>query len=251
MLPFDRSRWLAGVLDSLGTWWHEQPPGTQLLIGVGIAALVTLSGGSLAFAFGVSGVLTWGLDKSHGIATFVRDPDQATTDYLLTATPAQLAADTLGVAPTFAPANFAGATIGRGVRTVAKDVAADPAAWLASRRALLAERSDAGVIDMDWLLARRPVPLGDGSVQLPLSAADEAAAVARYEALPHVPLAAKGDELQYQLRVYGDNERVVELAESRTLPDGFTFHVRRGGRREVRRTGIGELFLRTGRGKQA
>ncbi|WP_143320129.1 restriction endonuclease fold toxin-2 domain-containing protein [Cellulomonas iranensis] len=214
--------WLAGLIEDLGRWWHDQPMSTQLLIGLGIAALVTLSGGSLAFAFGISGVLTWGLDKSGGIATFLRDPQRATRDYVLTATPAQVAADTLGVALTLAPANFAGAAIGRGVRTVAKEVAADPGAWLASRRALFADGSDVGVIDMEWLLARKPVPLGDGSVQLPLSAADEAAAVARYEALPHVPLSARGDELQYQLRVYGDNERVVELAEGRTLPDGFT-----------------------------
>ncbi len=214
--------WLAGLIEDLGRWWHDQPMSTQLLIGLGIAALVTLSGGSLAFAFGISGVLTWGLDKSGGIATFMRDPQRATRDYVLTATPAQVAADTLGVALTFAPANFAGATIGRSVRTTAKDVAADPAAWLATRRALLTDGSDAGVIDLDWFFGRRPVPLADGTVQPALSAAEEAAAVARYEALPHVPLSAKGDELQYQLRVYGDNERVVELAEGRTLPDGFT-----------------------------
>ena len=72
--------------------------------------------------------------------------DQATTDYLLTATPARLAADTLGVALTFAPTNFAGATIGRGVRTVAKDVADDPVAWLARQRALIREAPDAGEI---------------------------------------------------------------------------------------------------------
>jgi len=112
MLPFDRSRWLAGVMDAVGNWWHDQPLGAQLLIGAGIAAAIALSGGSLALAFGVSGVLTWGLDKSHGIATWVQDPEQATRDYLATATPVQLAADTVGVALTFGPANFAGAAVG-------------------------------------------------------------------------------------------------------------------------------------------
>ena len=77
--------------------------------------------------------------------------------------PAQVAADTLGVALTFAPANFAGATIGRSVRTVAKDVAADPAAWLASRRALLRESSDAGEARIETVLG------------LPASAPDAAA----------------------------------------------------------------------------
>ncbi len=149
---YERMFWLAGVLQRVGNWWHDQPLATQILIGLGVAALVTLSGGSLALAFGISGVLTWGLDKSHGIATWVRDPQQATRDYLLTATPAQIAADTLGVALTFAPANFAGAAIGRGVRTVAKDVADDPAAWLARQRALIREAPDAGEVQIATLV---------------------------------------------------------------------------------------------------
>lgn len=126
--------WLAGVLDALADWWHDQPLLTQLAIGAGIAALVVLSGGSLGLALGVSGVLTWGLDKSAGIATFVRDPRQATRDYFATATPAQLAADTIGVALTFAPGNFAGAAAGRILRTTADDLMTNPAVWLNARR---------------------------------------------------------------------------------------------------------------------
>ncbi len=130
----DSGDWLAGVLDSLADWWHDQPLITQLAIGAGIAALVVLSGGSLGLALGISGVLTWGLDKSAGIATFVRNPNQATRDYFATATPAQLAADTAGVALTFLPGNFAGAATGRILRTTADDLMADPAAWAAARR---------------------------------------------------------------------------------------------------------------------
>jgi len=222
VLPFDRSRWLAGVMNAVGNWWHDQPLGVQLLIGAGVAAAIALSGGSLALAFGVSGVLTWGLDKSHGIATWVQDPERATRDYFARATPAQLVADTVGVALTFGPANFAGAAVGRGVRTVTIEVAADPAGWMTTRRAMLADQSDVGAIDIDWLLARKPVPLGDGSVQPALSAAEEAAAVARYDALPHLPVSAKDDDLLYQLRVYGDNERRIELPLGATHPDGFT-----------------------------
>ncbi|WP_369372665.1 hypothetical protein AB1046_04285 [Promicromonospora sp. Populi] len=131
-------QWLAGVLDALANWWHDQPLLTQLAIGAGIAALVVLSGGSLGLALGISGVLTWGLDKSAGIATFVRDPNQATRDYFATATPGQLAADTLGVALTFAPGNFAGAATGRILRNTADDLIANPSAWWAARRQRLA-----------------------------------------------------------------------------------------------------------------
>jgi len=75
---------------------------------------------------------------------------------------------------------------------------------------------------MDWLLGRKPVPLGDGSIQPALSAADEAAAVARYQALPRIPVSAKDDDLLYQLRVYGDNERRIDVPGARVHPDGFT-----------------------------
>jgi hypothetical protein len=133
-MPPGAEPWLAGVFDAVAGWWHDQPLLTQLAIGAGIAALVVLSGGSLGLALGISGVLTWGLDHSAGIATFTRNPRQATRDYFATATPAQLAADTLGVALTFAPGNFAGAATGRILRNTADDLAANPAAWWAARR---------------------------------------------------------------------------------------------------------------------
>ena len=47
--------------------------------------------------------------------------------------------------------------------------------------------------------------------------------MARYDALPRIPVSAKDDDLLYQLRVYGDNERRIELPDGRgSHPDGFT-----------------------------
>ncbi|WP_102509503.1 hypothetical protein [Sanguibacter massiliensis] len=146
--------WLAGVASSLIDWWGEQPLLTQIVIGAGIAALVVLSGGSLGLAMGVSGVLTWGLDKGHGIQTFVRDPGQATRDYVTTATPGTILADTLGFALTFAPTNFVGAGLGRGLRDAALDIADDPAAWAAARRASM--RGDRGAVNPAAFLGAAP-----------------------------------------------------------------------------------------------
>src|SRR6266545_677798 len=70
--------WLAGALDALGTWWDSLGLGGQIAVGVGIAALIALSGGSLGLAFGVSGAATYLLDHSHGLASFSRDPATAT-----------------------------------------------------------------------------------------------------------------------------------------------------------------------------
>lgn len=149
-------QWLAGVLDALADWWHDQPLLAQLAIGAGIAALVVLSGGSLMLGIGISGVLTWGLDHSAGIATFTRDPRQATRDYFATATPAQLAADTLGVALTFAPGNFAGAAGGRILRTTADDLIADPGLWWATRRDAFDWADETGAISLEPFLKRHP-----------------------------------------------------------------------------------------------
>jgi len=128
--------WLSGLLDDLSQWWGSLSPGQQILIGVGAGLLVgALPGMSLGLAFGIAGVATWGLDKSAGIATFIRNPTQATRDYITDATPAQVAADTLGVALTFGPWNFAGATVGRGASIATREFARDPAAARAAARA--------------------------------------------------------------------------------------------------------------------
>ncbi|MBD7919153.1 hypothetical protein H9657_12815 [Cellulomonas sp. Sa3CUA2] len=131
---YDHPSWLAGVMDAVGRWWHSQSLGTQILVGAGVVALVALSGGSLGVALGVSGVLTWGLDKSHGIATWLRDPRQATRDYLLTATPFQMLMDGVAIATTFVPGSFIRSRGAAAVRGAVDDVAEDPGLWLAQKR---------------------------------------------------------------------------------------------------------------------
>ncbi|MCL2091960.1 MAG: hypothetical protein FWH11_12320 [Micrococcales bacterium] len=142
--------WLAGLLDSVSRWWSSLSPGQQIAVGLGIALLVGASGGSLGLALGVSGVLTWGLDKSAGIATFVRDPGEATRSYFANATPGQLAADTLGVVLTFGPGNFAGATVGRGARAATRQIADNPRAWTAQTRQRIRTGGDEGAAQIPY-----------------------------------------------------------------------------------------------------
>ncbi len=113
--------WLAGVLDSLAQWWSGLPFGGKLLVGVGIAALVALSGGSLGLAFGISGVATYLLEHGRGGADFLRDPGRATRSYLATTTPMGMLVDGAEAVLTFAPGNFAGAQAGRAARVAAED----------------------------------------------------------------------------------------------------------------------------------
>jgi hypothetical protein len=159
-LDADGPFWLAGVLDSLADWWNDQPLITQLAIGAGVAALIVLSGGSLALALGLSGVLTWALDHGHGLAALTRDPRGAIRDYFTTATPAQIVLDTLGTVLTFLPGNFVGAKAAQGIRYAITDIAADPGLWRAQLRADLATGGERGAIDLaawDLNVARRTI----------------------------------------------------------------------------------------------
>jgi hypothetical protein len=213
--------WLAGKLDGLGDWWTGLGPTQQIGVAIAVAALIALSGGSLGVAFGISGVATYGIAHAHGAATFTRDPVSATRSYLTTTTPAGALLDAAEFALTFAPGNFAGAAAGRGIRLAADELARDPAAFIAARRLAMDDR---GVLDMGAFLRREPVLLGDGSVQPALSAADEAAAVARYEAHRQVPTKGMaGPARDGQIEVYGHNERAITLGDGKEVhPDGFT-----------------------------
>jgi hypothetical protein len=113
--------WLAGQFDSLATWWASRSVGQKVLLGVGVAALVALSGGSLGLAFGVSGAATYLAEHGHGTADFLRNPAAATRSYLATTTPAAAGLDLAEFGLTFAPGNFAGALGGQGARNVVRD----------------------------------------------------------------------------------------------------------------------------------
>jgi len=219
---YDSPYWLAGVLNAVAGWWHSLSPGQQIAIGAAIAALVVLSGGSLGLAMGISGVATWGLDKSAGISTFIQDPDQATRSYLATTTPAGLLADTAGVALTFAPGNFGGALAARGLRTATEDLLADPAAFWAGRRLSLAD--DAGVLDLGAFMRKEPAALGDGSIHLPLEPEVAASELAKFDALPPGrPLGGHDLGTKYQLHVTGGAPERVLTADGREWHlDGFT-----------------------------
>ncbi|MGW6129080.1 restriction endonuclease fold toxin-2 domain-containing protein [Cellulomonas sp. NPDC055163] len=213
--------YLAGLLENAGQWWNGLSPVQQVAVGAGVAALVALSGGSLALAVGVSGVATYGLSHAEGAATFTRDPVRATADYLATTTPLEAGMDAGELVLTFLPGNVAGAAAGRGARLLGEEIARDPAAFWAAQRA--ASRGDAGMIDLGAFRRREPIELADGTELAALDETAAAAARARYDALPESHLRSSGPESQYQLRVYGDDERLITLPDgSKVYPDGFT-----------------------------
>jgi hypothetical protein len=146
-VPWEFPRWLAGLYDAMANWWHDQSFGTQLAIGAAIVALVVFSGGTFGLALGLSGAVTWTLDKGNGIATFIRDPEQATDNYFATATPLQVAADTVGFVATFLPMSFAGGLAGRATRNVIDELRFNAGAFFERRRAVFTTAPDAGAAD--------------------------------------------------------------------------------------------------------
>lgn len=195
--------WLAGALDALGDWWTSLGLGGQITVGIGLAALIALSGGSLGLAFGLSGAATYLLDHAHGLATFTRDPVVATRRYLAGTTPQGAIVDLGEFALTFAPGNLAGATAGR-----------------FSRLSLL--RRLGPRLNLGRLAAGKTVILADGTTMARLGH-DELATFTRWgDTLRWDPPRATGAARAYQIRIYGDREPLVYSAgRTQTWADGL------------------------------
>jgi hypothetical protein len=200
MAPF---AWLAGVLDALAGWWNSLGVGGQIAVGVGLAALIALSGGSLGLAFGVSGAATYLLDHGHGLASFSRDPAAATRHYLTATTPQGAVVDLDEFVLTFAPGNLAGAAGGRfGRQVVLRNVAPE--------------------LNLGRLTAGKSVILADGSTLARLGE-DELAAFTRWGDGLHWDVArGTGPARAYQVRIYGEREPLVSRpGQPRVYADGL------------------------------
>lgn len=108
---------LANLFDELGRWWNSLPGWQQALVVVGLAALLTFGGmgflPALGLVSGASSVVAYG----QGAATFLRDPRQATKDYVRNLTPAEVAAQVAGAALGRVLPAGAGSVVGNRVRT--------------------------------------------------------------------------------------------------------------------------------------
>lgn len=210
--------WLAGQLESIGEWFAGLSFGQRVAVGIGIAALVALSGGSLGLALGVSGVATYLMSHGQGAGAFVRDPGGATRSYLATRSPAEMAWDVAETVLTFLPTNAAGAAGGRWVRAGVDEYAArGGTAWRAQWRA---RHSDVGAID--------PTPFRRGTAETWTDPAVRRQWVADRYADPNVgnagmrrPIYSSEDWAAYQARVAGDQEiRLITPAGERVWADG-------------------------------
>jgi RsiW-degrading membrane proteinase PrsW (M82 family) len=80
---------LAGLFERLGEWWNGLPLWAQLLIPFGVAALLTFAGMGFWPALGLVSTLSEFAAYGEGIGTFLRNPGQATRDFVRNLTPGQ------------------------------------------------------------------------------------------------------------------------------------------------------------------
>jgi hypothetical protein len=195
--------WLAGALDALGGWWDGLGLGSQIAVGLGIAALIALSGGSLGLAFGASGAVTYLLDHSHGLAAFSRDPTTATRRYLATTTPQGAIVDLGEFALTFAPGNLAGAAGGRFTRqTVLRGIGPR--------------------VNLGRLAAGKSVILTDGTTLGRLSDADQMAFARWGDDITWRQAGGSGGPRAYQVKIYGEREPLVSrTGQDKVWGDGL------------------------------
>lgn len=116
---------LAGLFDQLGQWWNSLPLWQQLLVVGGAAALLTLGGMGFLPALSVVSTVSSVAGHGQGIATFLRDPRQATRDFLTNLTPAQAASIGVGLVLERVLPAAAGGLLGRTGRTTIRRAADD------------------------------------------------------------------------------------------------------------------------------
>ncbi len=107
---------LANLFDELGRWWNGLA-WWQVAVIVGLAGLLTFGGmgflPALSLVSGASTVAAYG----QGTATFLRNPKEATKDYIQNLTPAEVAAQVAGAALNRVPPAAAGSVVGKRVRS--------------------------------------------------------------------------------------------------------------------------------------
>ena len=141
-------RWLAGLAEDLGKWWNTLSPGQQLAL-TALAALAL----ALPFGFGwglfLAGGITYLAAHGQGAGALLRNPRQATRDYLTDRSLGGMAIDAGEFALTFIPAGLgaAGGVAAKGaLRSGIDDYLADREAWRLARRTHWSQHPERGAI---------------------------------------------------------------------------------------------------------
>ncbi|WP_146032370.1 hypothetical protein [Actinomyces qiguomingii] len=125
----------AGLLDALAYWWDQLTFGQQIAVTAYIAMLALAACSSVGLALGIAGAITWAFAHGHGLASFLRDPNTAFTEYPKNTTPGQLLLDTLDFALTFIPGSAIALGTRRAVTTAATRQTTRQAAETAAEQA--------------------------------------------------------------------------------------------------------------------
>jgi len=136
--------------------------------------------------------------------------------YLMMSTPTELLADAAGTALGSVPRGIVNPTTGHNVRAAVREFVSNPTQFIAARRAAAVQATTKAAEPLAGPPVRflvhedlPPIKLADGRVLSALSDDDERLFLATLDELIRGNIRARNDGADYQVRIYGDDERLI------------------------------------------
>jgi hypothetical protein len=205
--------WLAGVLHGLDPWWMALAGWQWAALGLGLVALMVFSASPLDVPFGPLKSSAFLLDRSAG-ARAGRDPILDLQSYLAASTPTEVVVDGLGTALSLVPGS-AGPGTSRDVRGAVRQFLEDPVLFIGGRRAAAeaarkaAQAGHAVPVRVRTHTDLPAIKLADGRLLSPLSDDDERLFISLLDDLVRGDIRTRNENAEYQVRIYGDDERLI------------------------------------------
>jgi hypothetical protein len=208
--------WLAGALQALGPWWSGLSAPGLVLVVLGFVALVVLSAGPFDLPLGDLSSNTFLVDRTAGPPEFARDPGRWLRSYLTASTPAEVVVDAAAAVLSVVPPSIAGPTTAANVRVAVREFRQDPPRFISSRRAAAkraAQHPSAAAVTAPIRIRTDPdlppIKLADGRLVAPLTGPDERLFISTLDDLIRGNITSRSDAAEYQVRIYGDDERMI------------------------------------------
>jgi hypothetical protein len=207
--------WMAGTQAAVTGWWTGLEIWGYLILVLGFVAVLMLSAGPLDLPAPLQGGSVLLVARSLRLSGPPRELAVATRSYLSVSTPTEVLVDVAGALAQVLPRRLAGESTGANVRRAVREFAADPAGFIAVRRAAARlAASQVGPLAGPPARVRDtadlpPIKLADGRLLSPLSYNDEQLFLATLDELIRGNIRVRNDGADYQVRIYGDDERLI------------------------------------------
>jgi hypothetical protein len=215
-LPGGAPLWTGGAITRFDAWFATQSGWEVLLAGLALLAVLVLAAGPLDLSLG-------SLTNSPFLTGHAADDPAAGRDaltriraYLATRTPAEAIADGAGALAGFLPGGLVKPAAAKEIRAAADEFAFAPAKFVGSRRAAArraAQFPSAADVTAPIRIRTNPdlpaIKLADGRLVPPMTDPNERLFIATMDDLIRGNIRVHNEAADYQVRIYGDDERLV------------------------------------------